>query len=99
MGLDFTEKMITIFHELWHISPQFDGDLRRHPGRCYMHTESEKEYDAKMAVLARRWLANDPPKGLYEFLRYDLDELSAIHGRVYGQRFPHPKLKLVRATQ
>ncbi|MFT5527237.1 MAG: hypothetical protein ACI9HK_005219 [Pirellulaceae bacterium] len=99
MGLNITEKMITIFHELWHISPQFDGDLRRHPGRCYMHTESEKEYDAKMAVLARQWLAADPPKDLFEFLRYDLSQLSQIHGRVYGQRISQPKLKLVKAAE
>src|SRR4030095_10646232 len=27
MNLDFREKLITVFHELWHISPEFDGDL------------------------------------------------------------------------
>ena len=53
MDLSFREKLITVFHELWHISPQFDGDLRRHPGRCYAHTSSQKEYDAEMEVLQR----------------------------------------------
>ena len=28
--LDFREKLITVFHELWHISPNCDGDIRRH---------------------------------------------------------------------
>ena len=56
MDVDFEEKLVTIFHELWHVSPRFDGDLRRHPGRCYMHTGSQKDYDAQMLRLARRWL-------------------------------------------
>ena len=30
----FEDKLATVFHELWHISPEFDGDLRRLPGRC-----------------------------------------------------------------
>src|SRR4029077_7666201 len=30
MNLVFREKLVTVFHELWHIGPQFDGDLRRH---------------------------------------------------------------------
>ena len=25
----FEEKLVTVFHELYHISPAFDGDLRR----------------------------------------------------------------------
>src|SRR5206468_1851711 len=29
----FDDKFITLFHELFHISPAFDGDLRRHGGR------------------------------------------------------------------
>ena len=32
MDLPFHDKLITVLHELWHISPQFNGDLRRHPG-------------------------------------------------------------------
>ena len=34
-NLSFSEKLITILHELWHISPDFDGDLRRLAGRRY----------------------------------------------------------------
>src|SRR4051812_15661969 len=31
MNLPLEEKLSTIVHELWHIGPKFDGDLRRHP--------------------------------------------------------------------
>ncbi len=37
LDLDLREKLITIVHELWHISPHFNGDIRRHEGRCYAH--------------------------------------------------------------
>ncbi len=96
MDLPFREKLITVFHELWHISPGFDGDLRRHAGRCYAHTHSQKQYDAEMDLLARQYLASTPPASLYEFLHYDFTGLVAQYGRVYGTRVRRPRLlKLV----
>jgi hypothetical protein len=86
------EKLSTVLHELWHISPEFDGDLRRHEGRCYAHGPSQREYDAQMDRLAQRWLALDPPGHLYEFLTLDFSELVAEHGQVVGTRWPTPKL-------
>ena len=88
----FREKLITIFHELWHVSPQFDGDLRRHDGRCYAHTHSQAEYDAQMAVLADRWLNLGPPAEMIDFLQHDFHGLQKLHGRVFGVRVPRPKL-------
>lgn len=88
----FQEKLITILHELWHISPQFDGDLRRHSGRCYVHTHSERQYDAAMAELARRWLALRPPREFYAFLYSSFPQLAQQHGGVFGTKIPAPKL-------
>ncbi len=92
----FEEKLTTVVHELWHISPRFDGDLRRHPGRCYAHTHSQEEYDTRVRGLARRWLSLDPPRGTYDFLRLDFGQLTHRYGRVYGQTIPTPKL--IRAS-
>jgi predicted metallopeptidase len=86
------EKLETVVHELWHVGPAFDGDLRRHPGRCYAHTHSQKQYDALMAELARKWLDLEPPAEIYDFLRYDFRELEARHGRVFGQKIRTPRL-------
>ncbi len=88
----FREKLITIFHELWHISPTFDGDLRRHGGRCYAHTSSQAEYDAHMAVLAEKWLKFGPPEDLTAFLQHDFHQLQTLHGGVSGVRIQRPKL-------
>ena len=86
------DKLSTVLHELWHIGPEFNGDLRRHEGRCFAHGRSRKEYDAEMDRLAQRWLAEDPPAWLYEFLERNFDELRAEHGAVAGDRWPTPKL-------
>ncbi len=92
----FEEKLTTVIHELWHISPRFDGDLRRHPGRCYAHSHSQVEYDARVRGLARKWLSFDPPRGTCDFLRSDFRQLTRRYGRVYGQTIPTPKL--IRAS-
>jgi hypothetical protein len=92
MDLDFREKLITVLHELWHISPDFDGDIRRHAGRCYAHTHSQKEYDAEMGRLADTWLAQSPPESLYLFLQQDFAGLWHLHGGLFGTRVSRPRL-------
>jgi predicted metallopeptidase len=89
---DFDEKFITLFHELYHISPQFDGDLRRHEGRCSIHSRSQKKYDDLMARLAREYLASGPDPALYAFLRLDFAQLRQRHGSVVGVMVPRPKI-------
>lgn len=91
-NMDFSEKMITIFHELWHISPDFDGDIRRHPGRCYAHSSSQKEYDEHMAVLSNKYLMKKPSPDLYAFLENDFTTLYQKSSGIYGVKIPRPKL-------
>ena len=86
------EKLVTVVHELWHISPHFDGDLRRHPGRCYAHSHSQSQYDAEMGRLVDRWLALGPDESLYAFLHCSFRELHQRHGPIRGARIPTPKL-------
>ena len=92
MNLDFREKLITVFHELWHIGPQFAGDLRRHEGRCFAHTHSQAEYDRQMGIFADRWLALSPDPALWSFLRHNFQELHTATGPIYGLRVKRPKL-------
>lgn len=92
MQLPYREKLITILHELWHVSPKFDGDLRRHPGRCYAHTTSQKEFDEAMGVLADRWLTLDPPLERHHFLQGDWNDLCRRHGKVVGAKMRRPRL-------
>jgi predicted metallopeptidase len=92
LDLSFREKVNTVVHELWHIGPRFDGDLRRFGGRCYAHSGSQRKYDAKVEQLVGEWLAASPPCELYDFLGLDFHGLIARHGRVFGRRVRAPKL-------
>jgi hypothetical protein len=89
---DRDEKFITLFHELYHISPAFDGDLRRHGGRGVLHTESKRAYDEHMSHLARAYLASGPDPALHDFLRLNFGQLQHRHGSVIGVVVPWPKL-------
>lgn len=90
--LDFRQKLITTVHELLHVSENFDGDIRRFKGRCYAHSGSQKNFDKRAEELASFWLAKQPPLELYDFLHADYDALSTQYGRIYGRKYPVPKL-------
>ena len=89
---DFDEKFVTIFHELFHIGPHFDGDLRRHRGRYCMHTHSKANYDAQMAQHARAYLNAGANPKLHGFLRLSFAQLRARHGRIVGHVPPRAKI-------
>lgn len=88
----FREKMITVLHELYHISPQFDGDIRRLEGHYHVHSSSQKEYDRHMELLVDQYLELNPPRELYAFLQATFRQLNSRFGGVVGMRVPIPKL-------
>ncbi len=89
---DFDNKLITVFHELYHIGPEFDGDLRRHEGQCEIHGDSQKEYDEQMAALAREYLSSNPDPDLLAFLRLNFSQLEERHENVVGVVVPRPQI-------
>lgn len=88
----FEDKLVTVFHELFHISPTFEGDLRRLSGSCSLHSHSKRNYDAHMASLARSYLDSGADSALHDFLRLDFAQLSHRHGAVHGVMVPRPRL-------
>jgi hypothetical protein len=96
---DFDDKFVTLFHELYHISPAFDGDLRRHAGRCEVHSHSKRLYDAHMADLARSYLSNGADRSVHNFLRLDFAQLQHRHGSVVGVMVPRPRLLPIAVPQ
>lgn len=81
-NLGFRAKMTTIFHELYHIHPDFNGDIRRFPGRFYQHSYSEKEYDRTVGELSKQYLKNRTDKSLTHFLKHSFEDLCKIHGEI-----------------
>jgi hypothetical protein len=92
LNLSLEEKLVTVFHELYHISPDFDGDIRRFAGSCYMHSGSQADYDRQMAVYAKEYLAQLPKGQLPEYLQYDFSGLRRRYGVVVGLRLTVPRL-------
>lgn len=92
MNQDFDEKFVTIFHELFHIGQNFDGDLRRHRGRYCLHTHSKSNYDARMADYARTYLSAGANPRLHGYLRLSFSQLRARHGSVVGHALPRAKI-------
>jgi predicted metallopeptidase len=99
LNREFDDKLVTVFHELYHISPAFDGDLRRHAGRYCAHTGSQKKYDAHMAVLAKKYLKGGADPSRFAFLRLSFGQLCRRHGSIVGLHLPRPKLIPLPATQ
>jgi hypothetical protein len=92
LDLDFDHKLTTLFHELYHIGPAFDGDLRRHAGRYHQHSHSKRGYDEQMVHYARAYLASGADPSLHGFLRLNFAQLEERHGAVTGVLVPRPKM-------
>jgi hypothetical protein len=97
LELPFREKLITIFHELYHISPDCDGDIRRFPGRNYAHGSSTKSYNAHMGELVDAYLERLPERSALAFLEGDLAALRARHRAIVARRLPAPRISITPA--
>jgi hypothetical protein len=91
-NLPYDEKLTTLVHELWHVGPTFDGDVRRLGGRFYVHGASQDEFDAHAERLAKKWLKAGPPLELHEWLEHGFRGLIDRFGAIVGTRYPAPKL-------
>ncbi|MDR0870010.1 MAG: hypothetical protein LBN39_04375 [Planctomycetaceae bacterium] len=96
--LKLSQKLETIIHELYHISPDFNGDLRRFAGRCFAHGSSQKKYDKTVREMTDHWLKQEPPAEVWDFLRYNYRELEAAYGKLFGTRIITPKIIPVRVS-
>ncbi|MHC1697662.1 MAG: putative metallopeptidase [Geobacteraceae bacterium] len=94
LNLSLREKLITVFHELYHISPDFDGDIRRFPGRNFAHGSSRKRYNKLMESLVDGYLQGKKSRDNLEFLEGDMDALRVKYQAIVGRRYPAPKIQI-----
>lgn len=89
------EKLATLFHELYHISPRCDGDLRRFPGRNYAHGHSRKAFQQKVDSLLDSYLGAGPAPSLLSSI--DIREADWQRGlvTVRGLQVPLPRARLI----
>ncbi|HUW34560.1 MAG TPA: putative metallopeptidase [Planctomycetota bacterium] len=95
-NLPFHDKLVTIFHELYHVSPKCDGDIRRFDGANYVHTSSQERYDELMKQLATQYVERTANPELHDFLKYTYAQLSSKYDGIRMKIFKAPKPQLVR---
>lgn len=92
LELPIRDKLITVFHELYHISPSCDGDIRRFPGRNYAHGSSTKNYNEQMEKLVDVYLERFAERSPLDFLDGDLASLRSRHGAIVARRLRAPRV-------
>lgn len=92
----YKTKLSTVLHELYHISPLFNGDIRRFPGKNYAHGNSRKGYDELINIYTDEYIRSTlhPESGV--FLKYKYSELKRKCGAIYGDMIRIPRSKLVK---
>jgi predicted metallopeptidase len=96
LNLPLREKLITVFHELYHVSPAFDGDIRRFPGKNYAHGSSRKKFNVLMAELVESFLGTTENLKTVEFLEGDMEAIRSRYCALVGRRLAAPKLRVVK---
>ncbi len=95
-SLPFREKLVTVLHELYHISPRFDGELRTFKGRAYQHGPSKEKYDKYMEYLCDKYLKEEHEA--VNFLKETPAELVALCKGPNIPKYPKPEPLLYRVT-
>lgn len=95
LNLSLRDKLETIIHELYHISPDFNGDLRRLKGRSYIHGESLKAYDENIKRLTEQFLQSSHDSETYAFLNFGAKKLESLHGGILSEHVKEPRPKLL----
>ena len=95
LDLPLGEKLVTVCHELYHISPAFDGDLRRFPGRNYAHGSSRKRYNELVSGIVDEYLHERDEDVLPPIFSRDMAGLRREFTAIVGRKMPAPRLKVV----
>ena len=82
-----------MIHELHHISPLFNGDIRRYSGKNYAHGNSRKGFDDLMNIYTHEYIESTSMPELREFLKYKYSELRRKYGAIYGDMIRIPNIK------
>lgn len=91
---NYKNKLSTVLHELYHISPLFNGDIRRFPGKNYAHGNSRKSYDGLINTYTEEYIKSSTHPELGAFLKYRYSELRRKYGAIYGDMVRIPRSNL-----
>ena len=85
------EKIRVIFHELYHISPDFDGDIRRMGRVKVAHGHSRKSFDSSFSGEMEDFLGHISAGPLMDFLDMTSSHIYSGYERIVGLRMKTPR--------
>ncbi|MEZ7891504.1 MAG: putative metallopeptidase [Candidatus Wallbacteria bacterium] len=93
LNLDAQGKLETIAHELFHISPRFNGDIRRFSlGARAAHGASKDIFDRHIGNIAKNYLYSSMRSILPKFLYYDYKKLKQNFKEIKFTKLKIPKI-------
>ncbi|OGQ14269.1 MAG: hypothetical protein A3B70_06210 [Deltaproteobacteria bacterium RIFCSPHIGHO2_02_FULL_40_11] len=95
-NLSSFEKLDTLFHELYHMSPEFDGKLRKMHSKYAFHGPSMKAYDRNIRFWVRYYLRQNPNQLRMRFLDYTFLQLQKKYEKLDLVYIPEPKETVCR---
>lgn len=99
LRLSLEQKLTTLLHELYHISPACDGDIRRFNGRNFAHGHSRAAYNRLIGQLLDAFLATRPDPELLAAIDIDEAGWATQTYRLTGLTIPLPRARLVARQQ
>ncbi len=96
LDLSAREKLRVIFHELYHISPEFNGDIRRFGKVKASHGSSKKRYDSLFENEVERFYEYITTTPYINFLSMNTLELKNTFHKIYCSRMKQPRPVQIR---
>ncbi|NCN41637.1 hypothetical protein GW916_10380 [bacterium] len=90
-SLSFDERIETLVHELYHVHPDFRGDLRRFPRPHVHHGPTPRAFNNKVKQFTKEALARDPSLREHPLLASD----AASFSHLKRKRVASPTLKFI----
>lgn len=95
LNLSLTEKLETIIHELFHISPKFNGDIRRLTiSNKAAHGHNKNIFDNFIYKLVQRYLNSPKRFALPPFLYMDYKKLINTYKKIEFEKIKIPKINV-----
>ena len=96
--IDPYQKLRVIFHELYHISPEFNGDIRRMGKVKASHGHSKKQFDSLFENELKTFYKYISKSEYINFLRMNGKSIHKNYHNVYCRRMKVPKPVIIEQS-
>ena len=97
-NLTARDKINVLFHELYHISPEFNGDIRRMSNFKYAHGHSKEFFEAQYIEYASEYFNKINETSFYNFLQMNLEDIKKQFKVIKYSRMKTIKPQLVSSV-